>query len=167
MIENTTIRRFGEHTQRDYVRPVRDFTAFIGLPPDRAETEDLWRYQLHMASLGARYARMNLASMALRFFFHVTLGRIGFGDRMTRIPTPAAGTCAEPEGPRGAQHRLWLRPARLGDRQPNNPNIAKSRRSLKRNLNDFTSSCSSQERVCAVNPSLDVTLRPQAKEVQR
>jgi integrase/recombinase XerD len=37
MIEDMTIRRFGEHTQRDYVRQVREFTAFLGLPPDRAE----------------------------------------------------------------------------------------------------------------------------------
>ena len=88
MIEDMTIRRFGEHTQRDYVRQVREFTAFLGLPPDRAEPEDLRRYQLHMASLGASYARMNLACTALRFFFHVTLGRTGFGDRMARIPTP-------------------------------------------------------------------------------
>ena len=31
---------------------------------------------------------MNLAGTALRFFFHVTLGRPGFGDRMARIPSP-------------------------------------------------------------------------------
>lgn len=85
MIEDMTIRRFGAHTQRDYVRQVREFTAFLGLSPDRAEPEDLRRYQLHLASLGAR---MNLACTALRFFFHVTLGRIGFGERMARIPTP-------------------------------------------------------------------------------
>ena len=88
MIEDMTIRQFGEHTQRDYVRQVRAFTAFLGLPPDRAEPEDLRRYQLHLASLGASYARMNLACTALRFFFHITLGRAGFGDRMARIPTP-------------------------------------------------------------------------------
>ena len=88
MIEDMTIRQFGEHTQRDYVRQVRAFTAFLGLPPDRAEPEDLRRYQLHLASLDASYARMNLACTALRFFFHITLGRAGFGDRMARIPTP-------------------------------------------------------------------------------
>ncbi len=88
MIEDMTIRQFGEHTQRDYVRQVREFTAFLGRSPDLAEPEDLRRYQLHMASLGAGYSRMNLASTALRFFFHVTLGRPGFGDRMARIATP-------------------------------------------------------------------------------
>ena len=72
MIEDMTIRQFGTHTQRDYVRQVCDFTAFLGRSPDQAEPEDLRRYQLHLASLGASYSRMNLASTALRFFFHVT-----------------------------------------------------------------------------------------------
>ena len=88
MIEDMTIRQFGEKTRRDYIRQVREFTAFLGRSPDRAEPEDLRRYQLHLASLGASYARMNLASTALRFFFHVTLGRPGFGDRMARIAEP-------------------------------------------------------------------------------
>lgn len=29
MIENMTIRRFGDHTKRDYIRRVADFTAFL------------------------------------------------------------------------------------------------------------------------------------------
>ena len=88
MIEDMTIRQFGEHTKKDYIRQVREFAAFLGRSPDRAEPEDLRRYQLHLASLGASSSRMNLASTALRFFFHTTLGRPGFGDRMARIPTP-------------------------------------------------------------------------------
>jgi integrase/recombinase XerD len=88
MIEDMTIRQFGERTKRDYVRQVREFAAFLGRSPDQAEPEDLRRYQLRLASLGASYARMNLASTALRFFFHVTLGRPGFGDRMAKLPSP-------------------------------------------------------------------------------
>src|SRR5215210_7319918 len=88
MIEDMTIRQFGEHTRRDYIRQVREFTVFLGRSPDGAEPEDLRRYQLHLASCGASYARMNLASTALRFFFHVTLGRPGFTDRMARIAAP-------------------------------------------------------------------------------
>ena len=68
MIEDMTIRQFGDKTKRDYTRQVREFTAFLGRSPDRAEPEDLRRYQLRLASLGASYARMNLASTALRFF---------------------------------------------------------------------------------------------------
>ena len=84
--------QFGKRTKRDYTRQVRDFTAFLGVSPDRAEPEpeDLRRYQLHLASLGASYSRMNMASTALRFFFHVTLGRAGFGDRMARIRRPSS-----------------------------------------------------------------------------
>lgn len=88
MIEDMTSRQFGEHTKRDYVRQVREFAIFLGRSPDQAEPEDLRRYQLHMASLGASYARMNLAGTALRFFFHTTLGRAGFCDRMARIASP-------------------------------------------------------------------------------
>src|SRR3954466_11916343 len=88
MIEDMSIRQFGEKTRRDYIRQVRAFAAFLGRSPDRAEPEDLRRYQLHLASLGASYARMNQAGTALRFFFHVTLGRPGFGDRMARIASP-------------------------------------------------------------------------------
>ena len=79
MVEDMTIRRFGEHTQRDYVRQVREFTAFLGLRPDRAEPEDLRHYQLHLASLGASYSPMYQSCTSLRFFFHVTLGRTGCG----------------------------------------------------------------------------------------
>jgi hypothetical protein len=45
----------------DYVRQVFDFAMFLGRSPDQAEQEDLRRYQLHLSSLGASYARMNLA----------------------------------------------------------------------------------------------------------
>src|ERR1700712_3007707 len=88
MIEDMTIRQFGGKTKSDYIRQVHEFAVFLGRSPDRAEPEDLRRYQVHMASLGASYARMNLAATALRFFFHTTLGRTGFGDRMARIPSP-------------------------------------------------------------------------------
>src|SRR3954466_11350231 len=70
------------------IRQVRAFAAFLGRSPDQAEPEDLRRYQLHVAALSARPTKMNLASTALRFFFHVTPGRPGFGDRMARIAAP-------------------------------------------------------------------------------
>ena len=49
MIEDMTIRQFGEHTKRDYVCQVRQFAAFLDRSPDLAEPEDLRRYQLRMA----------------------------------------------------------------------------------------------------------------------
>ena len=49
MIDDMTARRFTEDTQRDYVRNVRMFAAFLGRSPDTATKEDLRRFQLHMA----------------------------------------------------------------------------------------------------------------------
>src|SRR5260221_10717705 len=67
MIEDMTIRRFGDKTKTDYVRTVRGFAAFLRRSPDLAEPEDLRRCQLHLASRGASPAKMNAAVSALRF----------------------------------------------------------------------------------------------------
>src|SRR5215218_3512911 len=98
MIEDMTIRQFSEKTRRDDIRQVRAFTAFLGRSPDRAEPEDLRRYQLHLASLGASYARMNQASTALRFFFHVTRA------------AQARRLCSHPRGPPPTASRRTIDP---------------------------------------------------------
>jgi integrase/recombinase XerD len=85
MIEDISLRQFGPKTQHDYVRVVADFARFLGRSPDQAEPEDLRRYQLHLASQGASPAKMNAAVSALRFFFKVTLGRSGFGERLATV----------------------------------------------------------------------------------
>ena len=85
MIEDMTIRQFGPKTQHDYVRVVADFARFLGRSPDQAEPEDLRRYQLRLAAEGASPAKMNAAVSALRFFFKVTLGRQGFGERLATV----------------------------------------------------------------------------------
>ncbi|MFI4951063.1 MAG: tyrosine-type recombinase/integrase [Caulobacterales bacterium] len=85
MIEDMSIRQFGPKTQHDYVRVVADFARFLGRSPDQAEPEDLRRFQLHLASQGASPAKMNAAVSALRFFFKVTLGRAGFGERLATV----------------------------------------------------------------------------------
>ena len=48
MIEDMTIRKFAPKTQDDYIRTVKDFSAFLGASPDTASIEDLRRYQLHL-----------------------------------------------------------------------------------------------------------------------
>ena len=72
MTEDMTVRGFTPETQRGYIAAVRNFTAFLGRPPDRAVGEDLRRFQLHMRSSGASATGMNAAVSALRFFFGVT-----------------------------------------------------------------------------------------------
>jgi len=75
MIDDMRARRFSEDTQRDYIRNVRNFTAFLGRSPDTATKEDLRRYQLHMAQQQISPGSINAAIAALRFFFTVTLER--------------------------------------------------------------------------------------------
>jgi len=73
MIDDMTARRFKEKVQKDYVRHVKTFAAFLGRSPDTATSEDVRRYQLHMAQQQASPWTMNSAIVALRFFFTVTL----------------------------------------------------------------------------------------------
>ncbi len=86
MIEDMTVRGFTACTQRGYLAAVKNFTAFLGRSPERADAEDLRRYQLHMRSEGASATTMNTAVSALRFFFSVTLGR---GDAQVGMTTVA------------------------------------------------------------------------------
>jgi integrase/recombinase XerD len=75
MIDDMTARRFQEKVQKDYVRHVRTFAAFLGRSPDTATSEDLRRFQLHMAQQQISPWSINAAIAALRFFFTVTLER--------------------------------------------------------------------------------------------
>ncbi len=88
MTEDMTIRGLAPSTQRGYLAVVADFTAFLGRAPDRADAEDLRRYQLHMRSGGASAPSMNGAVSALRFFFTVTLGRREAADWLTTVREP-------------------------------------------------------------------------------
>ena len=75
MIEDMTVRGFGEKTQSDYIRHVRNFTIFLGRSPDMAEGEDLRLFQLHQREQGVQPPTMNGAVAALRFFFTTTCDR--------------------------------------------------------------------------------------------
>ena len=48
MIDDVGASVQGE-VQKDYIRHVRTFTAFLGRSPDTATKEDLRRFQLHLA----------------------------------------------------------------------------------------------------------------------
>jgi len=71
MIDDMTARRFSEKVQKAYVRHVRTFTAFLGRSPDTATSEDLRRFQLHIAQQQISAGSINAAIAALRFFFTV------------------------------------------------------------------------------------------------
>jgi integrase/recombinase XerD len=72
MIEDMTVRGFGEKTQDDYIRHVKNFTIFLGRAPDQAKPDDLRAYQLHQRETNVQPPTMNSTVAALRFFFRTT-----------------------------------------------------------------------------------------------
>ena len=75
MIEDMSLRNFGEKTQKDYIRAVKNLTIFLQRSPDTASNEDLRLFQLHLTANRVGASTINGTVTALRFFFTVTLDR--------------------------------------------------------------------------------------------
>jgi site-specific recombinase XerD len=88
MIDDMTARRFSEKVQKAYVRHVRTFAAFLGRSPDTATSDDLRRFQLHLAQQQISAGTINAAIAALRFFFNVTLERPDLVRPLTIVNEP-------------------------------------------------------------------------------
>jgi integrase/recombinase XerD len=88
LIDDMTARRYGEKAQKAYVRHVRTFTAFLGRSPDAATSEDLRRFQVHLAQQQIGAPTINAAIAALRFFFNVTLERPDLVRPLTTVHKP-------------------------------------------------------------------------------
>jgi len=88
MIEDMTVRGFGEKTQSDYIRHVKSFTIFLGRSPDTAEGEDLRKFQLHQRESRVQPPTMNGAVAALRFFFTTTCDRPEMARHLRLVKQP-------------------------------------------------------------------------------
>src|SRR3972149_9586691 len=88
MIEDMTVRGFGEKTQSDYIRHVKNFTIFLGRSPDQAEGEDLRVFQLHQREQGVQPPTMNGTVAALRFFFTTTCNRPELARHLRLVRQP-------------------------------------------------------------------------------
>jgi len=88
MIEDMTVRHFLEKTQKDYIRHVKNLTAFLHRSPDTATAEDMRLYQLHLTKTGVRPPTINSAISALRFFFSVTIDRPDVTKPLTFVGEP-------------------------------------------------------------------------------
>jgi integrase/recombinase XerD len=88
MIEDMTIRKLAPKTQEGYIRTIKNFAVFLGRSPDMASSEDVRRFQLHLAQCGAHVPVLNHAVSGLRFFFAVTLGRHDIVEHTTFIHEP-------------------------------------------------------------------------------
>ena len=77
MIDDMMLRRFGEKTQNDYIRHVKNFTIFLGRAPDTAGPEDLRRYQVHQSRSGVQPPTMLFTTTCNRpeMARHLTLVR--------------------------------------------------------------------------------------------
>ena len=54
MLEDMAMHGLRDATQRDYLRFVRSFAAFLRRPPDTATPEDIRRFQVFQAGSGSR-----------------------------------------------------------------------------------------------------------------
>jgi site-specific recombinase XerD len=88
MLEDMAMRGLREETQRDYIRFVRSFAAFLGRPPETATAEDIRRFQVHQAESGVQAPTINCSVSALRFFFTVTLDRPDLSRRFVLVRHP-------------------------------------------------------------------------------
>jgi len=87
MIEDMNARKLCAGTQRGHIRSCKQFAAFLKRPPDTATSEDIRRFQLHLAESGASICNRNRIMTGLRFLF-VTLRRLDLAAEIYHIREP-------------------------------------------------------------------------------
>jgi integrase/recombinase XerD len=88
MLEDMAMRGLREDTQRDYIRFVKNFAAFLGRSPDTATGEDIRHFQVYQHENGAQPPTINSSVSALRFFFTITLDRPDLSRRLVIVRHP-------------------------------------------------------------------------------
>src|SRR3981189_2548304 len=76
MIEDMNARKLSAGTQRGHIHSCKRFAAFLNRSPDTATTEDIRRFQLHLAEAGVSICNRNRVMTGLRFLLRVTLRRL-------------------------------------------------------------------------------------------
>ena len=88
LIDDMSLRRFSQDTQRNYIRDVGRLATFLGRRPDTATAEDLRRFQVEQRAAGVPVPTLNAIVSALRFFFTHTLDRPDLARRLVRLAYP-------------------------------------------------------------------------------
>src|SRR3978361_1009577 len=88
MLDDMRLRGLRQETQRDYIRCVRSFAAFLEPSPDSATTADIRRFQAPHADTGVQPPTVNGSVSALRFLFTVTLDRPDLSRRFVLVRQP-------------------------------------------------------------------------------
>lgn len=89
MIHEMVLRGLAPNTQRAYLQAVSQLARHYGRSPDRISKREIKAYLLHLHQGANRStSTCNVASAALRFFYHQTLGRsaTGFDIPFARKP---------------------------------------------------------------------------------
>src|SRR5580692_10636994 len=88
MIEDMNARKLGAHTQRGHVYSCKRFAAFLKRSPDTAASEDIRRFQLHLAETGMSICNRNRIMTGVRFLFRVTLRRLDLAAEIYHMREP-------------------------------------------------------------------------------
>ena len=88
MIEDMNARKLSAGTQRGHIHSCERFAAFLNRSPDMATTEDIRRFQLHLAETGVSICNRNRIMTGLRFLFRVTLRRLDLAGEIYHIREP-------------------------------------------------------------------------------
>src|SRR5262245_34845424 len=81
-------RKLSAGTQRGHIPSCKRFAAFLNRSPDTATTEDIRRFQLHLAEVGVSICNRNRIMTGLRFLFRVTLRRLDLAAEIYHIREP-------------------------------------------------------------------------------
>ncbi len=88
LIEDMTARQLGAASQRSHISSCKRFAAFLKRTPDTATTEDIRRFQLHLAETGTSIPNRNRIMTGLRFLFRVTLRRLDLAAEIYHLREP-------------------------------------------------------------------------------
>jgi site-specific recombinase XerD len=88
MIEDMSVRKFGEKTQHDYIRHIEAFARFLGRSPDTATAEDLRRYQVHQSETGERDREQEAQRDRRTVHGRRLHGRANLAAQLTRVHCP-------------------------------------------------------------------------------
>ena len=88
MIEDMNARKLGAHSQRSHIYSCKRFAAFLKRAPDTATSDDIRRFQLHLAETGISICNRNRIMTGVKFLFRVTLRRLDLVAEIYHLREP-------------------------------------------------------------------------------
>jgi site-specific recombinase XerD len=88
MIEDMNARKLGAHSQRSHIYSCKRFAAFLKRAPDTATSDDIRRFQLHLAETGMSICNRNRIMTGVKFLFRVTLRRLDLVAEIYHLREP-------------------------------------------------------------------------------